>query len=292
MESTWDSYYGVTKKFLLLTGQWPHQDRNDKVLRLSVITMAILVMLVPQIKALTDRVFIDWEGLRKNPEEYKIMKTYVANARWIVFMYSTVCLVSVTVFVMVSLVPYILDRVLPLNESRPIVLPYEAYYFVDERKYFFYIFSQGFVAAEIVVIGLVAYDTMFMTFVEHLCGIFSVTGFRFERLVREDTDVMEIVRNDLGVVYNKRIAYCVEMHCAAIEFAGHLEETFSLNFGIELLLVTIVMSITLFQVTSQSNIVEAMRYLIYVIAQLVHLFVFCWEGQRLIDHSLQIRDKM
>ncbi|XP_014484570.1 PREDICTED: odorant receptor 22c-like isoform X2 [Dinoponera quadriceps] len=27
-------------------------------------------------------------------------------------------------------------------------------------------------------------------------------------------------------------------------------------------------------------------------AQLVHLFVFCWEGQRLIDHSLLMHDKI
>ncbi|XP_025161838.1 odorant receptor 22c-like [Harpegnathos saltator] len=50
---------------------------------------------------------------------------------------------------------------------------------------------------------------------------------------------------------------------------------------------------TLFQITLHSgNNIEVIRYALYVIAQLVHLFVFCWEGQRLIDHSLQIRDKI
>lgn len=48
-----------------------------------------------------------------------------------------------------------------------------------------------------------------------------------------------------------------------------------------------------FEITLRSDdTLEAMRYIIYVIAQMVHLFIFCWEGQRLIDHSLQMRDEM
>lgn len=86
------------------------------------------------------------------------------------------CITITNLFVLVSLVPHILDVLLPLNESRPIVLPFEAYYFVDERKYFYYIFFQAFVAAQIAITVLIAYDAMFMTFVEHVCGIFSVTG--------------------------------------------------------------------------------------------------------------------
>ncbi|KAL6431184.1 hypothetical protein ACFW04_007116 [Cataglyphis niger] len=37
---------------------------------------------------------------------------------------------------------------------------------------------------------------------------------------------------------------------------------------------------------------EVMRYLIYIIAQLFHLFCFSFQGQKLINHSLEIRDKI
>lgn len=37
---------------------------------------------------------------------------------------------------------------------------------------------------------------------------------------------------------------------------------------------------------------EAVRYTAFVVGQLIHLFCFSLQGQRLIDHSLQMRDKM
>ncbi|XP_032665200.1 uncharacterized protein LOC116841413 [Odontomachus brunneus] len=292
MEFSWDCHYGVTKRLASLVGQWPYQNKRERILRMGVTITAALILNIPQIKTFTDRVFPDWERLQSS-QEYEIMKTYVANAKWNICMYFAIAVMGTSTFVFVSLIPHILDVVLPLNESRPIILPYEAYYFVDERKYFVYIFLQGGIALHIILMALVAYDTMFMTFVEHICSIFAVAGFRCEHLVNKDVDIVKIVNNDLGDMHNKRMARCVKVHWAALEFAEHLEDTFSLDFGIELVLATIAMSITLYQVTLQSDdSLEAMRYVIYVIAQMVHLFIFCWEGQRLIDHSLLIHDKI
>lgn len=87
------------------------------------------------------------------------------------------CFLGVILFMLVTLVPHILDIVLPLNESRPIMLPYEAYYFVDEREYFFHIFLVSFVAALIAMIGLLAHDCMLLTYVEHACGVFALAGY-------------------------------------------------------------------------------------------------------------------
>lgn len=46
------------------------------------------------------------------------------------------------------------------------------------------------------------------------------------------------------------------------------------------------------QITQQDDILEAIRYIFYVFGQLIHLFCLSFEGQKLIDHSLQMRDKM
>lgn len=75
-----------------------------------------------------------------------------------------------------SLVPYILDIVLPLNESRPVLPPYRGYYFVDIRDYFFQILWHAIIAWEIVVAGVIAHDCMFVTYVEHVCSMFAITG--------------------------------------------------------------------------------------------------------------------
>lgn len=76
----------------------------------------------------------------------------------------------------ISLVPFVLDFILPLNESRPVILPYPAYYFVDNREYFIYIFGHAVVACEIIATCLIAYDCMFVAYVEHICCMFTVVG--------------------------------------------------------------------------------------------------------------------
>jgi len=76
----------------------------------------------------------------------------------------------------VSLIPQLLDVILPLNNSRPILPAHPGNYFVDERKYFFYIFSHAIVAWEIAVAGIVAHDCMLLTYIEHVCSIFTIIG--------------------------------------------------------------------------------------------------------------------
>lgn len=135
------------------------------------------------------------------PEECEIMKTYAAkarlftliytckykrfdshfiyNERWTIFIsyVAAYYFIAAPIFVLLTLTPQILDIVLPLNESRPILLPYEAHYFVrDDTEYFFYIFVHAFVGIIILCIALLAHDCMILTCIEHVCGIFAVAG--------------------------------------------------------------------------------------------------------------------
>jgi len=40
------------------------------------------------------------------------------------------------------------------------------------------------------------------------------------------------------------------------------------------------------------EVTNAIRYMFFVIVQLIYLFYYGLQGQRLIDHNLQMRDKM
>lgn len=86
------------------------------------------------------------------------------------------CLVAVFTFMSMSLIPFALDIVSPLNQSRPVLPPYPGYYFVDIREYFLQIFWHSLVAWEILMVGVIAHDCMYVTYVEHICSIFAVIG--------------------------------------------------------------------------------------------------------------------
>ncbi|XP_071560787.1 uncharacterized protein [Temnothorax nylanderi] len=248
-----------------------------------------------KMKELTDHLFVDWNALETS-EEYKIMTKYAKNGRRYSLGYSLYCFVALCLFLSMSLIPQVLDVVLPLNKSRPILLTYPGYYFVDEREYFFYIFLHAVLAWEIAITGLVAHDCIFVTYVEHVCSMFAIVGFRFEHLFCNQCNQVKTIDTDnTNDTPCKRVAFIVHAHREALRYAQLLEDTFNVPFAMQILIVTIGMSITLLQMMQQndsSNILETMRYALYVIGELIHLFFLSFEGQKLIDHSLQIRNKI
>ncbi|KAL0108571.1 hypothetical protein PUN28_015218 [Cardiocondyla obscurior] len=253
MDTIMLNHYNIVKIVSSLAGQWPYQKLKTRLFCVGLITLSALSINVSQMRDLTNHLFIDWNTLETS-EEYKIIARYAENGKRYSLGYSLYCCFAVCVFMSVSLIPQVLDIILPLNKSRPILLTYPGHYFVDEREYFFYIFLHAVVAWEIVISGIIAHDCIFVTYIEHVCSMFNVVGY-----------------------------------------AQLLEDTFTVPFAMQILLVTIALSITLLQMVQQddsSNILQTIRYTLYVFGQLIHLFFLSFEGQKLIDHSLQIREKI
>ncbi|KYN22365.1 Putative odorant receptor 22c [Trachymyrmex cornetzi] len=328
---TWRHYYNIVYKISSLTGTWPYLKPRARIFRVVVITITMVTVLVPQfayqftcktnvqciceamtsylltftsllkvytcqlntrtIKNLTQHLFIDWKGL-KTSEEYEIMKLYAENSRRFCVMYTVYCMLAVTTFMSLSLVPFALDAVWPLNESRPIIPPYPGYYFVELREYFYKIFWHSIIAWEITIVGIVAHDCMFVTFVEHVCSMFALVGFYFENLFNKDDKTMKIANNS-NDTYRERITLFINKHQDALKFVEHIENIFTIPFGAQMIIVTIGLSITLLQLTQQNgDILISIKYVLYVLGQLFHLFCLCFEGQKLIEHSIQTCDKI
>ncbi|KAL0127085.1 hypothetical protein PUN28_005417 [Cardiocondyla obscurior] len=323
-------YYDVCKWYLTIVGQWPYQKLKERQIFLTLMTLLAITSLIPQgarfgicesaqciyetlppymlglillvkiytyqfnsrkIKDLTDRLFVDWDML-ETKEEHDIMRKYAEKGRWHALMYGLIIYMSTIIFAITSLVPRILDVIFPLNTSRPLILPYPAYYFVDENEYFYYIFFHMLIACSICMTGMIAHDTMFFVYVEHICGLFAIVGFRFEHVSHKCKIIKKNAINYSSAVH-KNIVISVSAHHKALQFAQFLENTFTISFAIQLLFVTIGLSITLVQLSIQlHDLAEASRYVLFIIGQLFHLFCFSFQGQRVIDHSIETRDKI
>ncbi|XP_019701209.2 odorant receptor 4-like [Harpegnathos saltator] len=103
---------------------------------------------------------------------------------------------------------------------------------------------------------------------------------------------MEDTKTDLDIIYRKKIASFMRMHQEALKFAQILESVFTIPFTVQLFINTIGISANLLQVAQSSDFFKILRYMLYVFSQLFHLFIFSFEGQRLMDHSLQTHDKI
>ena len=87
-------------------------------------------------------------------------------------MYSTLAM-----YVLMPLMPKILDFVMPLNESRTVVYPIPVKY--GELKmddYYFSIMLHADAAGLIAITTIVAMDTTYCVLVQHACGIFAMLG--------------------------------------------------------------------------------------------------------------------
>ncbi|XP_011869957.1 PREDICTED: uncharacterized protein LOC105563189 [Vollenhovia emeryi] len=340
MEPSRDRYYDISKRYLALVGQWPYQKSKESLFFLMLILFFDVNVLVTQaarffvcdnmqcifetlpphllaaiipvkiftyqfnsrkIKHLTDRLFVDWD-LLESEKERDIMRKYAENGRWYVLIYSSYVYISTVSFTTTSLAPRILDVVFPLNVSRPIMLPYPAYYFVDDNQYFYYIFLHMIICATICLTGLIAHDCMFFTYIEHICGLFAVVRYRFEHVSHKRSNTEKGMIDCPDYLYYKNVVISIHAHRKALQFVKILEDTFSISFAVQLLLITLCLSITLVQQdltflafklsTQLHDSAEAMRYFVFIMAQLFHLFCFSFQGQKLINHSLGTRDNI
>ncbi|XP_018054780.1 PREDICTED: LOW QUALITY PROTEIN: odorant receptor 9a-like [Atta colombica] len=220
------------------------------------------------------------------------MKKYATNAKLITFAYLIYVFSCCGGYTLFSIIPKLLNIVLPLNESRPVNLPYQAYYFVDKDKYYFYIIFYVCVFASVATMMVIAHDCIFFIYIEHVCSLFAVTGFHLETLSFNNHNDTNNHLDDRKI-YNRKIAISIHAHWRALRFADILDDIFCTAFAIQMSIVTVTLSITLLQIALlYGEINETLKYLAFIFAQVIHTFCFSIQGQRLIDHSSQLSNKI
>ncbi|XP_032665212.1 odorant receptor 13a-like [Odontomachus brunneus] len=293
MDVIWNRYYGLVEKLMLFTGMWPYLESKTRRLRIGLMTMTAGTIFVPQIKYLTESLLIHWRKLETD-EEVEIAQSHARLSKRFSVLYSSYCFFGVYGMTSVPLLMPILDIVLPLNESRPVLLPISVYYFMDPRQNLIFVCGFAMVSCGILMTALVAHDCIFVTLVEHVCCMFSVLGSRYEYLLGANFDNTEKnAKLDFDKIYRQKIGQFVCTHNKILEFVKLIENTFTIPLAIQLMILIVSLSCTLLQIThEEARAIDVTRYIFYVTGQLFHLFCLSFEGQKLIDYSLGLRDKI
>lgn len=78
---------------------------------------------------------------------------------------------------MTPLLPQLLDKVLPLNESREKSFPFNVnYVFLDNDENYTFVYIHSVLAAYITIANIIAIDFIFIATVQHACGMFRLLG--------------------------------------------------------------------------------------------------------------------
>ncbi|XP_057333493.1 odorant receptor Or2-like [Microplitis mediator] len=328
-------YYKVTKMFASLIGRWPYQSSRQSLVIVTVIWSAFILQAIPQtiaiinnfdnrevllealapyiidiaclikyantiynaemVKTLFERIKKDWSLLSKDREK-KILEYHVDLGRLMSVGYAGFAFITTVIFVTEPILPRIINKLTKSNESVPLkfALPLEYIIFEKENHYWLMLIITNIFAANMIVV-IISCDIMFITCVQHVCGMFAVVGFRIEnaptdKIMGKNQKEVSSQKNSHDGSY-KHLVSCIRSHRRALEFAELLEETFTAGFGVIVALNLPIMSITGLQLITQSNTVQqTLKYLLFAIAQMLHLFFDCFLSQNLTDMSSRIQE--
>lgn len=84
---------------------------------------------------------------------------------------------STTVYVISPLIPQILDKIAPLNESREKNFLFHVNYgIIDKNKHYTLIYIHSVIASFLTITNMSAIDTIIFAIVQHACGMFELLG--------------------------------------------------------------------------------------------------------------------
>ncbi|KAK2587291.1 hypothetical protein KPH14_003013 [Odynerus spinipes] len=303
-------YYRLNNRLLTLVGLWPYQDGKTRLFRSYFVRAVVLILLSTVLLELctfyndaevmieaatiaiviinicmkyytyhTDNMVDDWRTWTTK-EEIEILETYAKKGRFYSVLYATYLYITASLYILLPLISPVMDVIAPLNESRPMDLPIMAQYFIDQEKHYTLIYFHMSFSIFLGMTVFIATDTQFFVFTCHLCGVFSIIGYRLERLLQDESTT------DQQEDWFQYVILSIKGHKRAIEFAKIMESSFSYPWLVQCGMNVIDLSITQYRIMELLSFsAEMIKYIAFLIAQLFHIFCLAYFGQQIIDHS-------
>ncbi|XP_025156084.1 putative odorant receptor 85d [Harpegnathos saltator] len=164
---------------------------------------------------------------------------------------------------------------------------------VDLDTYFVPIFLHTAMCEISYMIFLVAVDVLYMTFVQHCCGLLAALRYTLENSFEFEGNVDGLMTTYMKHSKNNRsysiIAYCIRRHSEAIQFIDILESLFRLPLLMHMGCIITIISIVGFQViTNAESMSRVLRHCIYFSGSVLNAFFENWQGQKIIDYSEKV----
>ncbi|XP_026671444.1 uncharacterized protein LOC113464669 [Ceratina calcarata] len=280
-----EHYMRVTKMYASAVGIWPHQSPVRKnILRIYINVMVVLSLitqisrvvlyastdsLVDQIpflgvavatfvkysnyqfndvkfRKLFDSMSNDWQN-KMTEDEMTIMQKYGDRGVFFIFIYIVNAYVCIAAFLLRPLVPKAMDLIMPLNESRHRMEMYPAYYFTDNPdKYYYGIIIFTTMCTITAMSVFVASDTLLIYSVQHVCGLLALTGSRFKYSLDSLYSLTDDTNVDNERLY-KNVCDAINSHKRAFAYITEIESAYAINLFVQVGVVIISFTITLFQ---------------------------------------------
>ncbi|XP_033217010.1 uncharacterized protein LOC117172857 isoform X2 [Belonocnema kinseyi] len=323
------SYFRLTKVLMCCIGQWPYQPTYQRIIissfisfmhitffitlisgiansnnfddSINILTAIIMsttcysklinsVLLMKEMKYLLGEIKTDW-SIVSGPE-VNILKKFAVRGQKLSLMYVAYIYFVVSVYLVTTYIPQMLNIIKPLNVSRPRKRTYKSNYFIDEDKYYYHINFHEQITVVLNMTTFLTMDAMYVVYTEHICGMFAILGYRIENLFKDKINHSELsedcsLQDDEKLT--KEVSGCLLLHQKNIEYAKKLGAAFSASVfcqvGLSMILLSITGYVTIIKLDAPD---EFMKFFSYVLGQIVYIFYICLPGQKIMDASENI----
>ncbi|XP_057338945.1 uncharacterized protein LOC130676614 [Microplitis mediator] len=239
----------------------------------------------------------DWK-LLLNDEEKRILKYHSNLGQLFSSAFAAFAYTSMAIFVMEPVFPRIINAFIKTNETVPfkLALPLE-YIIIDKEKHYWIMLIISNLLVLNISAVIISCDVTYITFVQHVCGLFAVVGCRLQNTPVNE-NYSESHNGSGGLSNSKDISYkhlvsCIRSHRRALEFAELLEDAYCITFGFIVGINLPLISITGFQIITQSHTIQQLlKFVSFTFTDILHLYFECLMAQQLTDKSLQMQESM
>ncbi|XP_023245423.1 uncharacterized protein LOC111642909 [Copidosoma floridanum] len=325
-------YYKLIKLFMCTIGQWPYQAKKSAKILTFITVCFQATFIIPQviklikemnntdlvieilallIDSLTITIVLntirnDWKNL-KDKEEIKILSKYSLYGKLMGYTYCCILVSSSITYLFLPFIPYILDIINPLNETRPREPKPAVDYCIDEEKYSFLILLHFTLSITSALLLMLAIDTFFVSCVQHNCGLFAILEYRLkstENSALLKTNIFDVIKLGMGVMGQTMhlLYYCIQGQ-SLMEHSDTIFYSMWYNSPIKVKKLTMMMMMrsakqckltakmyelslsTFMEALLKTNIFDVIKLGMGVMGQTMHLLYYCIQGQSLMEHS-------
>ncbi|XP_014222594.1 odorant receptor 9a-like isoform X2 [Trichogramma pretiosum] len=306
------SAYHINKKYLIIVGAWPYLTPGKRKLMWLAINLALFTVWIPQLIHII--VIIDRKkeviyclmtylcasmgfnssvnGLLNNgasDDERTIFATYANYGKMFTVGLSISYYLVILSYIVSALMPSMLHYYFTGNWTIPERNIFEAELFVDPVEYYWPLFIHGIIIAFVAIWILLAYDCFFIMIVLYCCGMFSVLLHKIEQM---DTELYNYSYDQQLAL--EKIEEIVTYHLKCLEFAQKVEDFFCIQYVIQLLINTIVISVCGSQVINiaDESPLDIFRYTYVAGSVIFRLSLTNVCGQSVHDRSLRVYEQL
>ncbi|XP_076390164.1 uncharacterized protein LOC143264891 [Megachile rotundata] len=172
--------------------------------------------------------------------------------------------------------PIILDKILPLNETRTVILPIDAVFLIDEKQHpIISSFLQHFLLVVTATV-FVGTESVIIMIISHIAGLFHVASYQIQKAVLVETSASYLGQDSANIKSLSYIVRGVTAHRMGLQYIRDIQNYCSISYAPSIVFGVIVASIHLFCLSQTvfrvSDIRETMLSMIVITSILTFAF--------------------